>query len=111
MFGARRVAINPGESRAWYLGAVNLMYLGERERAFQWADRAIAVDPNEVSTFYNLGCMYAVAGEKDRALANLERAVQLGFAQREWVDNDSDWDSVRDDPRFEKIRGQVGPSA
>ena len=103
----RRVAINPGESRAWYLGAVDLMYLGERERAFQWAERAIAVDPNEVSTFYNVGCMYSVAGEKDRALANLERAVQLGFAQREWVDNDGDWDSVRDDPRFEKICAQI----
>jgi serine/threonine protein kinase/Flp pilus assembly protein TadD len=106
----RRIAINPGESRAWYLGAVDLMYIGNRERAFQWAERAIAVDPNEVSTFYNVGCMYAVAGETDRALANLERAVQLGFAQREWIVNDSDWESVRDDPRFAKIIGQIGPS-
>jgi adenylate cyclase len=106
----RRVAINPGESRAWYLGAVDLMHLGERERAFQWAERAIAVDPNEVSTFYNVGCMYALAGEKNRALEYLERAVQLGFAQVEWVDNDSDWDSVRDDLRFQKIRGLIGPS-
>ncbi len=107
----RRVSINPGESRAWYLGATSLMFLGERERALEWADHAIAVDPNEVSTFYNVGCMYAVAGEKDRALANLERAIQLGFAQREWVDNDVDWDSLRDDPRFAKIRDQIGPSA
>ena len=103
----RRVAINPGESRAWYLGAVDLMHLGERKRAFEWAEHAIAVDPNEVSTFYNVGCMYALAGEKDRALTNLERAVQLGFAQREWIENDTDWDSVRDDPRFDKIRAQV----
>jgi adenylate cyclase len=103
----RRVAINPGESRAWYLGAADLMYLGEQERAFEWAERAIAVDPNEVSTLYNVGCVYALAGEKDRALANLERAVQHGFAERGWVDNDADWDSVRDDPRFEKIRAQI----
>ena len=55
--------------------------------------------------------MYAMAGEKNRALENLERAVQLGFAQREWVDNDPDWDAVRDDPRFQKIRDQIGPPA
>jgi serine/threonine protein kinase/Flp pilus assembly protein TadD len=105
-----RLSINPGESRAWYLGAVQLMDLGQRERAFQWADRAIAVDPTEVSTFYNLGCVYAIAGERDRAIEHLERAVQLGFAQREWVDNDNDWDAVRDDPRFEQILAQIGPS-
>ncbi len=104
-----RLAINPGESRAWYLGAVQLIDLGQRERAFQWGARAIAVDPTEVSTFYNLGCMYAIAGERDRAIEHLERAVQLGFAQREWVDNDGDWDAVRDDPRFEQILAQIGP--
>ena len=85
------------------------MYLGERKRAFEWAERAIAVDPDEVSTFYNVGCTYAIAGEKDRALANLARAVELGFAQREWIQNDPDWDSVRDDPRFVTILSQVGP--
>ena len=106
----RRVAINPGESRAWYLGAIDLMYLGQRERALQWAERAVAVDPSEVSTLYNTGCVYAMAGEKDRALANLERAVQLGFAEREWVENDTDWDSVRDDPRFARIRDMIGPA-
>ncbi len=105
----RRIAINPGESRALYLAAVDLMYLGQRKRAFEFAERAVAVDPNEVSTWYNVGCMYAVAGEKERAIANLKRAVEQGFAQREWVDNDSDWDSVRDDPRFEEIRARIGP--
>ena len=106
----RHVAINPGEARAWYLGAAIWMHLGERELALQWAERAIAVDPNEVSTHYNVGCMYAVAGEKDRALSNLQRAVELGFAQREWIENDSDWDSVRDDPRFARILEQLQPS-
>lgn len=48
-----------------------------------------------------------MAGEKDRALANLERALQNGFAERGWIDNDTDWDSVRDDPRFEKILAQI----
>jgi serine/threonine protein kinase/Flp pilus assembly protein TadD len=106
----RRVAINPGEGRAWYLGAADLMFLGERDRAFEWAERAVAVDPNEVSTLYNVGCVYAMAGDKDRALVNLERAVQNGFAERGWVDNDTDWDSVRDDPRFEKILAQIKPA-
>jgi hypothetical protein len=55
--------------------------------------------------------MYAIAGEPDRALQNLERAVQLGFAQREWVDNDVDWNSIRDDPRFHEIRNRIGPTS
>ncbi|MEO8192731.1 MAG: protein kinase [Gemmatimonadales bacterium] len=107
----RRIAINPGESRAYYLGAGTLFLIGERERAFEWADRAVAIDPNEVSTLYNVGCLYSIAGEKERAIANLDRAVQLGFAQREWIENDGDWDPIRDDPRFPQILARMGPAS
>jgi serine/threonine protein kinase len=106
----RRLAINPGESRALYLGAVHLFEIGQRERAFEWADRAIAVDPDEVSTLYNTGCLYSVAGDKERALDCLDRAVRSGFAQREWIANDNDWDSIRDDPRFNEILARTGPA-
>jgi TolB-like protein/Flp pilus assembly protein TadD len=106
----RRIEINPGESRALYLGATGLMQLGQRERALDWANRAIATDPDEVSTLYNVGCVYSVAGEYDRALDSLERAIQRGFAHREWIEHDPDWDPVRSDPRFVRILESVKPA-
>jgi serine/threonine protein kinase/regulator of sirC expression with transglutaminase-like and TPR domain len=103
----RRLAIDPGEARAWYLGAGMLMNIGERDRAFEYAERALAVDPDEVSTLYNVGCLYAQAGDKDRAIENFARAVQHGFASPEWIDSDPDWDSVRGDPRFQEVRRRM----
>jgi TolB-like protein/Flp pilus assembly protein TadD len=105
----RRLSIDPGEARAWYLGAGMLFNLGERERAFDYAEQAIAVDPEEVSTLYNVGCLYAQTGNNDRAIDNLAAAIQRGFASPEWIDSDPDWDSVRDDPRFQAIRRQMDP--
>jgi adenylate cyclase len=103
----RRVAINPGESRAYYLGAGCLFSIGQRERAFEWAERAVAIDPNEVSTLYNVGCLYSLAGETSRALDNLERAIEMGYAQSDWIENDPDWGHVRSDPRFNEILARM----
>jgi serine/threonine protein kinase/Flp pilus assembly protein TadD len=105
----RRLAIDPGETRALYLGAGALLLLGERQRAFEWADRAVAIDPDEVSTWYNVGCLYTNAGEMERGLEHLDQAVRRGFAQREWIENDPDWDLVHDDPRFQEILNRMGP--
>jgi hypothetical protein len=33
----------------------------------------------------------------------LDKAIQNGFGQREWVENDSDWDAVRNKPRFQTL--------
>jgi hypothetical protein len=46
------------------------------------------------------GCFYGAAGEVDKALDYFERRFELGDAYMDWVDNDSDFDSVRDHPRF-----------
>jgi hypothetical protein len=34
---------------------------------------------------------------------HLDKAIQNGFGQREWVENDSDWDSLRGEPRFQAL--------
>jgi adenylate cyclase len=49
---------------------------------------------------YNLACVYAVEGLTAGALEHLDKAIQNGFGQREWLENDSSLDSIRDDPRF-----------
>lgn len=66
-------------------------------------------------THYNVACMYSLNKEKDKSLEYLKKAVELGgfgndFAEQ--IENDSDFDHVRDDPRFAKIlavaRGGTG---
>ena len=42
-------------------------------------------------------------GERDEAFSCLEKAIDLGFGLRGWIENDSDLASLRGDPRFEAV--------
>ncbi len=95
--------LNPDDARAWYLSAGALMRLGQVEEATERARRASTIDPEDSGVLYNVGCVYALAGSTDEALDHLDKAIQNGFGQREWVENDSDWDAVRNKPRFQTL--------
>ena len=99
----KHLELNPDDARALYLGAGALIKLGERERGLEWSKRAYAMDPEDPGVLYNVACNYALLGQTDDAIACIEKAVQNGFGQREWLENDSDIDSVRGDPRFQVL--------
>jgi serine/threonine protein kinase/tetratricopeptide (TPR) repeat protein len=96
----RALALNPGDSRALYLGAMAHQILGDVSRADEWARRAVQSDPANPLMLYNIGCLYAVAGKPGLALDHLERAIELGMRNRDWLMTDPDLESVRGDPRF-----------
>jgi TolB-like protein/Flp pilus assembly protein TadD len=96
----KHLELNPDDARALYLCATALMDQGDRERALDWAGRALAIDPEDSAVLYNVGCVYAVGGLADDAIGCLEKAVQNGFGHRAWLENDSDFASLRGDPRF-----------
>ena len=95
--------LNPDDARAWCLSAGALMRLGQRQEATERARRASTIDPEDSGVLYNVGCVHALAGSTDEALDHLDKAIQNGFGQREWVENDSDWDAVRNEPRFQAV--------
>jgi serine/threonine protein kinase/tetratricopeptide (TPR) repeat protein len=101
------IELNPDDSRALTLGAMQLAYLGQRERGLEWARRALSADPEDSGMLYNLACFYAVQGEPEDALSCLEKAVQLGFGLRGWIENDPDLTSLRGDPRFQAILARL----
>ena len=89
----------PDNARAYFLATAALDNLGEREKAFDWADRAIAIDPDDATTRYNVACFYAQVGDADKAFAFLQGSV----TSRTWLDNDPELDPIRDDPRFHAL--------
>ncbi|MGD1975942.1 MAG: tetratricopeptide repeat protein [Gammaproteobacteria bacterium] len=90
---------HPDNHRAFYLGAGALLDLGERKRAFEWAQKALAIDPSDPSIRYNMGCFYAKAGEIDQAFEYLQDSI----TSRSWIEHDPDLDPIREDPRYQKL--------
>ncbi|HSG08198.1 MAG TPA: serine/threonine-protein kinase [Longimicrobiales bacterium] len=59
--------------------------------------------PSTLNTVYNLGCLAALEGDRSEALAWLRQAVRDGYADAEWMAQDSDLESLHGDPQFEEI--------
>jgi tetratricopeptide (TPR) repeat protein len=99
----KHLELNPDDARAVTMGAVSLCRLGQHAKGLEWAERALAIDADDAGVRYNVACLYALEGEKERAITALESAVHSGFANIEWIRNDPDLDSVREDPRFQVL--------
>jgi serine/threonine protein kinase/tetratricopeptide (TPR) repeat protein len=107
----RAVMLNPGDSRAYYLGAINLERIGESEKAQEWANRALKLDPSHPVMLYNLACFHSVAGRVDVAIDHVERALELGFLHKEWYLTDSDLENIRELPRFRQLIAEKFPDS
>jgi TolB-like protein/class 3 adenylate cyclase len=90
--------------------------LGNKEDAIREGRRAVELMPASKSAIEGpllikyLALIYAWTGEKDRALKRLEEAAKLpGFLSYGQLRLQPYWDSLRGDPRFEKIVASLAP--
>ena len=99
------VGAKPGEAFAvsdWERSAEALRYwsTGEWELAIEVLRRQHDEHPENAGVLYNLACAESRSGRLDDALGHLEAAIALEPQFRENAVADSDFDAVRDDPRF-----------
>ena len=55
----------------------------------------------------NVGAELISGYDVDRALSLLRVAIEKHQVQREWIQRDPDLESIRDDPRFNELLGEV----
>ncbi|MFL6765904.1 MAG: TPR end-of-group domain-containing protein [Sphingomicrobium sp.] len=106
MVAESQLAVQQDPSNGAALGILAGGYalLGEEERAREWIDRALLVDPGNLNMRYNFSCVLAIMGDKEAALKMLQSALALaGEYQVRVAEADTDFDNIRDDPRFPKI--------
>lgn len=87
-----------------------LQVLAENYRLRNRQQEGLAVDlrlaelrPQDPRVHYNLACRYALLRQTDMALRTLRRALELGYRDFRFLEQDSDWDLLRKDPRFQKL--------
>jgi TolB-like protein/Flp pilus assembly protein TadD len=98
---------NPDDARALNLGAGIWSNLGQTEKALEWANRSLEIDREDPQLLYNVACVYAIEGMKEEALQCLERAIDKGYGHLEWMEHDSDLNSLRNDKRFKALLERV----
>jgi adenylate cyclase len=101
--------LHPENANCACLGATALAFLGDHDKAMEWLARSLATDPSDTNIQYNAACTYALLGEPERAIDLLETWVmQVGNEMRLWFRNDSDFDTIRDHPRYLKLIETTG---
>ena len=97
----RYLALNPDDALARSRVANELVGIGDVEKGIAYAERAYSTAPNIVR--YNVACVHVLVGNTERALDLLEEHARNGALHADWVEKDSDWTAVQDDPRFRAI--------
>src|SRR5436309_2918441 len=102
--GERELVLHPEDPRPAVAGALALLELGEKDRARDWTTRAQAIESEDPISLYNIACVYSHLGDSDAAFDLLERVTQNGRQfWRDWIENDSDLDGVRNHPRYGQL--------
>jgi len=99
----KQLELNPDDARALALGSGSLYEIGEKDEAFEWIRRAFELYPDDPGTLFNAACLYAKDGNSDYALSLMERAFARGYGNKEWIEKDPDYDSLRNEPRFKAL--------
>jgi TolB-like protein/Tfp pilus assembly protein PilF len=103
----KHLDLHPDDARALCLGAGAFCLLGDRTRCLEWAERALRIDADEPVTLYNVACMHARLARDDDAVDCLEKAVECGFRDRAWFENDPDLKGLTEHPRFQALLDQL----
>lgn len=69
-------------------------------RAITSMERAYRIKPKEPVILYNLSCYWTLAGNKTQALSWLGRALRMDNGYRRLIDDEPDFDLLRNDPDF-----------
>ena len=73
----------------------------------EWSRRSLQLYPDDMSALLNAVCLRARLGLKEEALAILERVCSRGWGKRDWIDQDPEYDLLRDDPRFKALMAKL----
>lgn len=93
------------DGRRWYKVGSKLLALREMEssiRALKRAEELLGYRNQDA--LYNLACAFAISNDRQNALTYLERSIDAGFDSPGKLDEDSDLDNIRNEPRFTALR-------
>jgi tetratricopeptide (TPR) repeat protein len=70
-------------------------------------ERLARLEPQSALVFYNLACSYSLTDQFDRAALALEKAIQLGYRDFNWLARDPDLKKLRQQPAYDEIKAKI----
>jgi tetratricopeptide (TPR) repeat protein len=100
----KALQFKPDNDSAWYNRGIALGRLGRYEEAIASYEKALQFNSTKHEAFYNIARSYALQANTEAAIVNLNRAIALNPDKyRDMAKTDSDFDSIRQDERFQSL--------
>jgi hypothetical protein len=98
----------PGEAfspSAWesYFSAAPLVKEGRYDEAIALMEADAEEHGEKPAFLYNLACFEALGGRREEAVIHVVQAIEAAPRFAKWAAEDSDLESIRDDPRFSEV--------
>ncbi|MCB1122395.1 MAG: hypothetical protein KJT03_12655 [Verrucomicrobiae bacterium] len=77
--------------------------VGRIEDGLKMDQKLVRLWPEKPVVHYNLACSLALKRRSKQALEALKKAVELGYRDVKWMQEDPDLESLRDHPSFERL--------
>jgi tetratricopeptide (TPR) repeat protein len=84
---------------------------GLHDKGLETDRKLAALRPNDPTVHYNLACSYALTGHTEEALDELERAIELGYRDVEFLMRDQDLVSLHDEEAFARLIARFFPDS
>jgi len=73
--------------------------------------KLVKLEPENATAHYNLACSLALCKKRPDALKSLRKAVDLGYNDRDWMEQDPDLEILKSDPEFRTLLSQLKPES
>lgn len=101
----RSADLLPDDIHAWLALGWCYKRTGQLSRAIGALEKAVQVDGGEPVLHYNLACYWSLARNRTLALRYLAKALDLDSNYRDMVQDEPDFDPLRNDPQFKHLVG------
>jgi len=106
-FFGREVERHPDNLHAWFELGHLFTRLGRFEEGLKVDRKLTRLVPTDPTVYYNLACSLALLSRNDEALGALERSIELGYDDADYLLNDEDLVTLRQDPQFAQLVARI----
>lgn len=94
---------NPEDARARNCYGMELSMAGRIQEGRAQADRALAEAPDDPMVLYATACYNSQFGDRGCEIEMLERAINAGFANLRYIEQDPDLRPLHEEPRYRDL--------
>lgn len=92
-----------------YLHGYSLHALKRYDEALELYQVTQSLPRFKAITLYNMACAYSMLDKKEKAIVTLQAALDAGFSDLAQLKRDTDFDNIKDDPRFKELLPKQNP--